>query len=144
MAVAEVAQDRRRSEIVIWTGFVRAVRLIGPAARKIPRIAAGQLLSPSQLPCLHVECQHGVACLWGRIGVCIAGSDVNYAVLHIDGRRTPYSGARRSETIDAVLVLASQIGPLGDRIGLPDLLAGLCVERDNAATEGAASVLRIA
>ena len=92
---------------------------------------------------LHVERDHGVGRLLRRVGVAVAGGDVDHAALGIDRRRRPDAAAGRAPLLHAVLVLAARLR-LVDGVGLPQHLAGVGVERGDAAAERAALVLGVA
>ena len=138
-----VDQARRGGEVVIGAHLRRAVgivRVLGTAAQR-PVVVGRGLVHPLDRAALHVERDDGVARLLRRVGVVVAGGDVDHAALGIDRRRRPDPAAGRSPLLNAVLVLAARLG-LVDRVGLPQHLARVRVEGRDAAAERAAFVLR--
>src|SRR5205823_4852966 len=107
------------------------------------RVSRRHLVPPDDLAGLEIHRDDRVARLHRRPGVRVAGADVEHALLAIDGRRVPHRRARRCVLGGAGRVLADLGRRFGDRVALPELIAGGRLERDDAAAEGAAFVLRL-
>ena len=92
---------------------------------------------------LQVEGHDRIARVGGRERVSVAGGDVQRAALRVDGRRRPDGSAGRSVELRANGVLLRRPRPFGNRVGLPDLLAGCGIVRDHRSAECAALVFGI-
>ena len=116
---------------------------IDRSAAERPVVVRRDLIHPLACSAVHVEREHRVGRRLRRIGVVVAGGDVDHVALGIDRGSRPDTAARRAPLLHAVLVLRSRLR-LVDRVRLPQHLAGVGVERRNAAAERAALVLRVA
>ncbi len=142
LAAGQRAQDRRVAEVVIRPELLRAVLQTRTAADE-KCVAAGHLVPPDDLAGLEIHRDHRVARLHRRSGVRVARADVEHALLLIDGRRVPHRRTGRGVLRGARRVLAGLGWRFGDGVALPQLLAGRRLERDHAAAERAALVVRL-
>src|SRR5262249_1153317 len=116
--------------------------LVGKTTGGDVRVGRRHLLRPENLPCLEIEREKRIAHSRRRIAVVVPGGDIERVVLLVDGRAAPHRGAGGAKQLRAYLVLLSGKGLLRNRERLPDDLAGLGIERDDAAAELAAFVVR--
>ena len=98
-------------------------------------------MKPPHPAALDVERDDGIGHRLRRVGVSVAGADVQRAATNVDGRRRPDAAAGGTPLLFARGVRAARL-PLADGVGLPDDLPGAGVERAEAAAERAAFVLR--
>src|SRR5262249_23321069 len=87
-----VDENRRRSEVVVWSlGFrtVGAQRRWQSTAHRV-RIVLGQLARPQHLSSLEVERNESVSGARDRIGIAVAGRDVDASGLEINRWRRPH------------------------------------------------------
>src|SRR4029077_15661568 len=139
LAAGQRAQHRRVAEVEVGTEILRAV-LDARAAADEERVGARRLVPPQNLAGLDVHRDDRIARLRRRLGVRVAPADVDGAALLVDRRAAPDGRARGRPLRRALRVLPRLHRRLGDRVALPDLIAGRRVERHDAAAEGAAFV----
>ena len=142
LAVGERHENRGGGEIVIGPRRLRAVRRRGTAAGNVEGIAGRELARPELFPGLQVVGDERVARLRGRLGVGVARGNVDSALLHVDSRGGPNARAGGAPQLYARGVLADRFSGFRDSIGPPNLLARDGVQRDDAAAELAAFVVR--
>src|SRR6185436_20370795 len=126
------------------TGTVEPALFTVAASSRV-RIGATHVRPPQLLTGLHVE-RHDrvVGVRVRRDDVDVAGADIDRVALDVDRRGIPDPGARRAIEHRARRILpADRSGSFRERAGLPDLLSGCCLERDDAALERAALVSQV-
>src|ERR1019366_9975400 len=78
----------------------------------------------------------------GRLGVSVAGTNIERTPFGIDGRRIPYSCARWRPALHTVGVPADLFWLLWNRVRFPNLAARRGSQRDHTASESAAGIGR--
>src|SRR5262249_26778488 len=140
LAIGECAQDRRAAEVMIGSSLIRAVgyaRL--PATHQVVVFERG-LVHPFDLSRLHLERHDRVRVPTLNVGVGIAGANVDQLALQIERRSRPDRASRGAVHLGPGGILLERLRLLLNGETLPEDLPCVSVERDKAATEGAALV----
>src|SRR5215831_13135637 len=119
---AQRNQDGRLSEIEIRTIRLGAVRTLWDRTPNVERILFRELPRPKKLAGFETQRNNGIARRARRIGIVIAGGDVQSADLFINGRRRPNTGSGRPVLLSALGGFTCWLGRVGDRESLPNLL----------------------
>ncbi len=138
------AEHRRGGEVVVGPllrGAARVVGVLGRAAHH-PDVGHTGLRDPLHLAGVEIHRQDGVGRLLLRVGVAVAGGDVQDAAPRVDRRRGPDAASGRPPRLHPFLREAALLRLVGDRVRLPHDRAGIGVERGDAAAERAALVVR--
>ncbi len=138
--IRQARQDRRLTEVVIRPVIIRTIYGTPAQTAHDIRIIRGELLVPKHFAGLQIQREHRIARVGGRVGVAVAGGDIQRVSLHIDGGSGPDCRARRTKKLHAERVLLRRPWFLRDRIGFPKPLTGSRVQRYHAAAECAALV----
>ena len=138
-------QNRRAPEVVVRPlvfGTVGRPRPRRGHARNVPRVPRRRLRDPEDIACVHLECHDGIGRRGGRLGVRVAGGDVETVVLWVQRGSRPDSGTGRPPRTVAGRIGARRSGLLGNDLPLPELGSGQRVERHDAPPERAAFIRR--
>src|ERR1700680_76122 len=128
--------------MVIVSVFFGAVLTIGSAGGVVG-ISRRRLLGPENAAGREIERHDRVAGRSGRGGIIIAGGDVHYSALGIDGGSGPDASAGRSELRRSSLGFPGFLGDIRNSVSLPDGFSVTEAQGDDAAPEGAALIVGI-
>src|SRR6185437_14144993 len=125
-----------RSQLA-WAG--RVVRTLGRTAHG-PVVGAGDLFHPANRAGLQIHGHDGIRAGLRRIGVAVAGADIQQTAANVDCRRRPDAAARRTVELHSGGVFAAWLR-LRDGVGLPQDVAVFHIQGHHAAPESTAGIV---
>src|SRR5580704_11432976 len=129
-------QNRRASEVDIFTGIIGAVWALGTAAH--PVVSWSDLAGPQQTPGGKIKGKNGIASGNADASVRIARAGVDALALRVNRGRRPDACARGTVELGAGGTGLIDFRRIGNGVGLPDDAASFGIERRHATAKGAA------